>query len=125
MATTDEKSIDLATIEMLDKAVMDGVATAFERAAAHAFLSHRRQGQLLQTVLNGPLPAAVAQTPLRNHRGKGFASGRLRLVERSKEIGIPNFFEMIADETIGVTEEEILPFLEEKGHPDLTMDPLL
>jgi acetyl-CoA synthase len=32
---------------------------------------------------------------------------------------------MIADETIGTTEEEILPFLEEKGHPVLTMDPLM
>ena len=48
-----------------------------------------------------------------------------RLVKRSEEIGIPNFYEMIADETIGVTEEEIYPFLEEKGHPALTMDSLL
>jgi acetyl-CoA synthase len=42
-----------------------------------------------------------------------------------EEMGIPNFPEMIADETIGTTEEEILPFLEEKGHPALTMDPLM
>lgn len=42
-----------------------------------------------------------------------------------KEMGIPNFAEMIADETVGTTEEEILPFLEEKGHPALTMDPLM
>ena len=48
-----------------------------------------------------------------------------RLVKRSEEIGIPNFYEMIADETVGVTEEEIYPFLEEKGHPALTMDSLL
>ena len=48
-----------------------------------------------------------------------------RLVKRSEEIGIPNLYEMIADETVGVTEEEILPFLEEKGHPALTMDPIL
>jgi len=48
-----------------------------------------------------------------------------RLVQRSEEIGISNFYEMIADETVGITEEEILPFLEEKGHPALTMDPLL
>ena len=47
-----------------------------------------------------------------------------RLKKRSEEIGIPNFYEMIADETVGVTEEEILPFLEEVGHPALTMDPL-
>jgi len=48
-----------------------------------------------------------------------------RLKQRSEEIGIPNFYEMIADETVGVTEEEILPFLEEKGHPALTMDPIM
>jgi acetyl-CoA synthase len=32
---------------------------------------------------------------------------------------------MIADETIGTTEEEILPFLTEKGHPALKMDPII
>jgi acetyl-CoA synthase len=48
-----------------------------------------------------------------------------RIVRRSEEIGIPDFYEKIADETIGVTEEEIYPFLEEKGHPALTMDSLL
>ncbi len=51
------------------------------------------------------------------------------LAERMKpiceEMGIPNFADMIADETVGTTEEEILPFLEEKGHPALTMDPLM
>jgi len=48
-----------------------------------------------------------------------------RLKARAEEIGIPGLPDMIADETIGVTEEEILPFLEEKGHPALKMDPLL
>ncbi len=47
------------------------------------------------------------------------------LLERGKEIGIPNFIDMIADETVGETEEEILPFLEKVGHPALTMDPIL
>ena len=51
------------------------------------------------------------------------------IAERMKpiceEMGIPNFSDMIADETIGTTEEEILPFLEEKGHPALTMNPLM
>lgn len=42
-----------------------------------------------------------------------------------EDIGIPGFFDMIADETVGITEEEILPFLQEKGHPALTMEPLL
>jgi acetyl-CoA synthase len=47
-----------------------------------------------------------------------------RLVKRSEELGVPDFPNMIADETIGVTEEEILPFLEEVGHPALSMEPL-
>ncbi|MFC1951709.1 acetyl-CoA decarbonylase/synthase complex subunit alpha/beta, partial [Chloroflexota bacterium] len=48
-----------------------------------------------------------------------------RLKARAEEMGIPNLLDMIADEMVGVTEEEILPFLEEKGHPALTMDPIL
>jgi len=48
-----------------------------------------------------------------------------RLKARGEEMGIPNFVEMIADETIGTTEEEILPFLEEKGHPALAMPSVL
>jgi len=48
-----------------------------------------------------------------------------RLKARSEELGVPNLPDMIADETVGVTEEEILPFLQEKGHPALTMEPLL
>ena len=45
--------------------------------------------------------------------------------ERAKEIGIPDLLERIADESIGTTEEEILPFLTEKNHPALSLDPLL
>ncbi len=41
---------------------------------------------------------------------------------RAKEIGIPDFYDRIADETIGTSEEEILPFLTEKKHPALEMD---
>ncbi|MGD9117791.1 MAG: acetyl-CoA decarbonylase/synthase complex subunit alpha/beta [Dehalococcoidia bacterium] len=48
-----------------------------------------------------------------------------RLKARAKEIGIPDLPDMIADESVGVTEEEILPFLQEKGHPALEMDPIL
>ena len=48
-----------------------------------------------------------------------------RIVARGKEMGVPDLFDMIADETVGMTEEEILPFLQEKGHPALTMDPLV
>jgi acetyl-CoA synthase len=48
-----------------------------------------------------------------------------RLKARAEEIGIPDLPDMIADETVGITEEEILPFLQEKGHPALNMDPIL
>jgi acetyl-CoA synthase len=48
-----------------------------------------------------------------------------RFNARAKEIGIPNLLEMIADETVGTTEEEILPFLQEKGHPALTLEPIM
>jgi acetyl-CoA synthase len=48
-----------------------------------------------------------------------------RLKARAVELGVPNLMDMIADETIGTTEEEILPFLIEKGHPALNMDPII
>jgi acetyl-CoA synthase len=44
---------------------------------------------------------------------------------RAKEAGIPDLLDRIADETIGTTEEEILPFLKEKEHPALTMDSIM
>jgi len=48
-----------------------------------------------------------------------------RLKARAEELGVPDLPDMIADETVGTTEEEILPFLQEKGHPALTMDPII
>jgi acetyl-CoA synthase len=48
-----------------------------------------------------------------------------RFKARAAELGVPDLLDKIADESTGTTEEEILPFLEEKGHPALTMDPLL
>ena len=48
-----------------------------------------------------------------------------RLKARAEEMGMPDLPDMIADETIGTTEEEILPFLQEKGHPALAMEPIL
>jgi acetyl-CoA synthase len=38
--------------------------------------------------------------------------------------GCSDLMDKIADETIATTVDELLPFLEEKGHPALTMDPL-
>jgi len=48
-----------------------------------------------------------------------------RFNERAVEIGIPDLLDRIADESVGTTEEEILPFLTEKNHPALTLGPLM
>jgi acetyl-CoA synthase len=48
-----------------------------------------------------------------------------RFKARAAELGVPDLLDKIADETVGITEEEILPFLTEKGHPAITMDPIL
>ncbi len=45
-----------------------------------------------------------------------------KLRQRCEEIGMPELFDMIATEEQGTTEEEILVFLKEKGHPALEMD---
>lgn len=45
-----------------------------------------------------------------------------KLRKRCEEIGMPELFDMIATEEQGTTEEEILEFLKEKGHPALEMD---
>ncbi|MBA4418809.1 MAG: CO dehydrogenase/CO-methylating acetyl-CoA synthase complex subunit beta [Syntrophus sp. (in: bacteria)] len=47
-----------------------------------------------------------------------------RLKKRGEELGIPDFPDMIADETVGTTEDEVLEFLTAKGHPCLTMEAL-
>jgi acetyl-CoA synthase len=48
-----------------------------------------------------------------------------RIIARGKEMGVENLYDMIADETVGTTEEEIMSFLQEKGHPALTMEPIV
>ena len=49
---------------------------------------------------------------------------RERLQKRAEELGEPDLLDKIADETVGTTVEEILPWLMEKGHPALMMDML-
>jgi acetyl-CoA synthase len=48
-----------------------------------------------------------------------------RIEARGAEMGVPGLYDMIADETVGTSEEEILPFLQEKGHPALNMESLV
>ena len=45
-----------------------------------------------------------------------------KLIERCKEEGMPEFYDMIATEEQGETEEEILKFLKKVGHPALEME---
>jgi len=48
-----------------------------------------------------------------------------RFKKRAEELGIPDLLDRIADETIGTTEEEILPFLQEKNHPAISMESIM
>jgi acetyl-CoA synthase len=50
---------------------------------------------------------------------------RDNLLKRGEELGIPDLVDRIADETVGLTEEEILPFLTEKKHPALDLDSIV
>jgi len=45
--------------------------------------------------------------------------------ERGKEIGVPNFYDMIADEEVGCDSDSVCEFLTKVGHPALTMDPMM
>jgi len=49
---------------------------------------------------------------------------RDRLEQRAREAGIPGFVDMIADETVATTAEELVEFMTQVGHPALEMDPL-
>ena len=48
-----------------------------------------------------------------------------RLEKRAAEMGCPDLLDRMADETVGTTEDEILPFLTEKNHPALSMPPII
>ena len=47
------------------------------------------------------------------------------LKEVCERAGVPDLVDKMADGTIATTVDELLPFLEEKGHPALTMESLL
>ena len=48
-----------------------------------------------------------------------------RIDQRGEELGYPNLYDMIADETVGTTEDEVMEFLKEKGHPALEMESIV
>jgi acetyl-CoA synthase len=47
------------------------------------------------------------------------------LKEACEREGVPDLMDKVADGTIATTVDELLPFLEEKGHPALTMESIL
>ncbi len=49
---------------------------------------------------------------------------RSELSRRAEEEGVPDFLDMIADETNATTEEEVMEFMAKVGHPALAMDPM-
>jgi acetyl-CoA synthase len=48
-----------------------------------------------------------------------------RLKARCKEIGMPDLFDKIADETIATDAAALVAHLEKVGHPALTMTPMM
>ena len=44
---------------------------------------------------------------------------------RAEELGLEDFYEKIADETVTTTMEELMPWLEAQGHPALKMPSLM
>jgi len=50
---------------------------------------------------------------------------REKIDNLGSERGVSNLTDRIADETVGVTEDEIYPFLQGKEHPALSMDPIV
>jgi acetyl-CoA synthase len=48
-----------------------------------------------------------------------------RLMERAKELGVPDLIDKIADETVATTEEEVVEYIKKVGHPVLNLPPLM
>jgi acetyl-CoA synthase len=46
---------------------------------------------------------------------------RERINEQGRALGVDNLADKVADETIGITQEDILSFLRKAGHPALAM----
>lgn len=50
---------------------------------------------------------------------------RDRFGKRAQEVGVPNLLDLIADETVATTGEELVEYLQKVGHPALEMNALL
>ncbi len=48
-----------------------------------------------------------------------------RFNKLAEELGEPDLLSKVADETVGLTEDEIQAHLEKVGHPAVSMDPMM
>ncbi len=48
-----------------------------------------------------------------------------RLSKMAAELGVPDLIDKIADETVATTEDEVIAYCTEKGHPAMTMEPIM
>ena len=48
-----------------------------------------------------------------------------RIDKRGAELGVPDLYDKIADDSVGTTEDEVYAFLQKVGHPAISMDPLV
>ncbi|MEW5736181.1 MAG: acetyl-CoA decarbonylase/synthase complex subunit alpha/beta [Thermodesulfobacteriota bacterium] len=48
-----------------------------------------------------------------------------RLMKRGAELGVPDLYDKIADETVATTEEELYAFMQKVSHPALSMPPII
>ena len=90
----EEKSIDIATIEMLDKAEVDGVSTAFDRAAAMKPCPIGGSGSCCRICSMGPCrlpaPKKKAETAVEKDARRGVCGATI------ETIAARNFVRMIA-----------------------------
>ena len=48
-----------------------------------------------------------------------------RLIQRGEELGVPDLYDKIADETVGIDEATVYEWLKKVGHPAVGMDPIV
>jgi acetyl-CoA synthase len=90
-------------------------------AQSEGFVGHSKYNIIQRKFLNGDgglLRMVWMPKSLKEELREG-------LLRRGQELGMPDFVDRIADETVGTTEEAIMAWLQEKDHPALKMESLI
>jgi acetyl-CoA synthase len=90
-------------------------------AQTPGFLGHSKFNILQRKFLSGD--GGLLRLLWMPHALKEEIADRLRA--RGEELGVPGLVDMIADETVATTEEEVIAYCADKGHPALTMEPIM